>query len=491
MPVNETYHPLQKSLVRIFFAAESCPTLPCGAGVALLGNQVLTCAHVIASAMHLGRVIPNETPIGEIWVDFPLTASAKQVRTRVVFWDATADLAILEVLEPFPDEVGATKLLKTANLWEHKVQAFGFPVNHAKGAWGDGKLRGPNADGWLEIVDSQSTGYFIQEGFSGGPVWDETHRHCIGIIVATESETSLRTSYLIPAAAIAEKWLELPVERIDRAPGVRREAPPLLPYLVDRRAQEDKIRKMWANYLPDHPKPVVIVVHGDDCQAQDMFLARLQNDFIPNKLFKTGNLPITPLHLQWPVHMRQVGELKDRLTRSLADQILYNQDVSREHIQDHLARRNDVVMVHTHLLTDDWQQQGKGILEAYLDFWQGWPDLAPRQRLFAFLFMTHKIPAQNGFKKWLYQIQKQRIFAQLEHCAFHHYDRLIVDALPELSGISQAEVENWARDEACGYCGDDPTAVMKKIRLLYEKTMFYPMETLAEHLKGVLANGSA
>jgi len=202
------FHPLQSCLARIFFGNDSRKSGPCGAGVLLSGERVLTCAHVIASALNVGRGT-EEQPAGVVSLDFPLTKSKRKVNANLIFWDVDSDLAGLKLLEPLPSDVEAISLIETIDLLNDTVKAFGFPEGYPKGTWANGILRGPNTDGWLEIVDTQSTGYFIQPGFSGGPVWDETLKCCIGIVIAAEKNPSIRTGYLIPTSVIVEKWPDI------------------------------------------------------------------------------------------------------------------------------------------------------------------------------------------------------------------------------------------------------------------------------------------
>jgi hypothetical protein len=485
------YHPLENCLARIFFGYKGRQNDPCGTGVVLHGGRVLTCAHVVKTALRL----PPETlekPEQTITLDFPLSASRQRFTANVIFWDIENDIAGLELVESLPIEIEPTQLYATGELWGHRIQAFGFPDNYPAGTWADSILRGPNAYGWIEIVDSQTTGYYVQQGFSGGPVWDEHLQHCIGIIVAADRNAILRASYLIPAHKIAEKWKDLPVESVHRKHrSTTKEVPPLLAYRVNRKAQEDCLTEIYACYDPQAPLPVVAIIHGDDKQAHDMFLMRLANEFIPKLLgMDLSNTPITRIQLPWPTHIQKIDHLSIKLAKGMSEQVLHASNASCEEVQSTLAAYNSPVIVEMHLLTDDWMKHKKGILEANLEFWNRWPALAPRQNLFVFLCLTHKTPASNWAKRLLYNFHKKQIFTQITYCAFHHYDRVIGGVLPELTNISRTETEDWARQEAYEYLGGDLTALMSEIRTLYESLEQIPMETLAQNLKEILVSGS-
>ncbi len=480
-------HPLENCLARIFYSDEPRQNHPCGTGVVLHGERVLTCAHVVNTALKLPKNSLDK-PEQIIIIDFPLSASSLRVKAKVEFWDAKADLAELKLVDPLPSEVEPTSLRIEDGLWGHRIQAFGFPENYPEGTWADSKLRGPNATGWVEIFDTETTGYFIQQGYSGGPVWDETLGCCIGIIVAADKSSALRASYLIPARKIADIWKDLPIENLRRKSNTKtqRELPVLLPYRVNRKAQEDCLAEVFSRNAPQTPLPMVSIIHGDDKQAHDMFLLRLVNEFVP-RLLNQANTPITRIQLPWPTHVQKIGDLGSKLTQSMAERVLHMPNASCEEIQDALVRYNTPVVVEMHLLTDDWIKHKKGILEANLEFWHKWPTLAPRQSFFVFLCLTHKTPENNRVKSLIYNFHKQRIFTQIEHCAFHHYDRVVGAVLPELTNVSRTETEDWARQEAHKYYEDDLTHLISKIRQLYEKLEQIPMETLARNLKEILA----
>ncbi len=49
----------------------------------------------------------------------------------------------------------------------------------------------------LELIGINSTGYAIQPGFSGSPVWDEDARGVIGMIVAADTEKVAKATFMI------------------------------------------------------------------------------------------------------------------------------------------------------------------------------------------------------------------------------------------------------------------------------------------------------
>lgn len=483
------YHPLENCLARIFYGDEARQNSSCGTGVVLDGGRVLTCAHVVNTALRLpseSRVKPDQI----ISLDFPLSDSSQRLTAKVVFWDPDTDLAGLELIESLPAEVLSITLTITDELWGHSVQAFGFPAKHELGTWADCKLRGPVASKWVEIIDPITTGNFIQQGFSGGPVWDENLQCCVGIVIAVNKNEDRRVGYLIPAHKIAEKWTELSFHRKSK-PVQKRELPALLPYLVNRQKQEEDLFALYKNNDLQSPQPMVAVVHGDDRQAHDMFRLRMASQFIPRLLkINLAHTPITRIPLTWPTYIQRIEDLDAKLVKGLADAVLHVSEASCEDIQHALAAYNSPVIVEMELLTDDWIKHRKGILEAILGFWNNWPALAPNQNLFVFLYVTHTTPIAGWVKRRMYMMRKKQIFRQITDCTFHQFGRIRSTVLSELSNISETEARAWARNEAHEYFNGEITVLMAKIRKIFEMEATIPMEPLAFQLREILTTSS-
>jgi hypothetical protein len=65
-----------------------------------------------------------------------------------------------------------------------------------------GLIGGLNARGWFELIGSGTQGFFVQPGFSGGPVWDVSRQACIGIIKAVATDPSIRVAFLVPTESL-------------------------------------------------------------------------------------------------------------------------------------------------------------------------------------------------------------------------------------------------------------------------------------------------
>jgi WD40 repeat protein len=194
-----------------------------GGGFLVGSDAVFTCAHVVARALGWSE---DEHPPADaaVRLDFPLVAPGEMVAARVTVWEAprpdnTGDIAGLSVTEALPAGANATRLVTADDLWSHRFRTFGFPPGHDQGVWVSGRLRGRDAAGWVQMEGVTATGYRVEPGFSGGPVWDDELDGVVGMAVAAEARPEVRAAYLIPTSTLVDAW-----------PGIADQARPPCPY---------------------------------------------------------------------------------------------------------------------------------------------------------------------------------------------------------------------------------------------------------------------
>lgn len=294
----------------------------------------------------------------------------------------------------------------------------------------------------------------------------------------------------------------------------KRELPSLLPYLPNRVDQEFELGQAFQKiFRQASPHPLVCVIHGDEFQSHDKFLERLQKLSIPRLSgFDPRQTKIKEYPLSWPSGLKNLDDLAARLCKNLADSVLGYSFSSLEEINKTLCKYPDPIIIHTHLLTEDWQH-GPDILHKLLEFWQNWPDLLPGQQLIICLFIKYQIkrpPKIEGFSlTWL--LSYLRIFLKRRQCRrmnnrickhiealkasnCSQFDRISVICLPQLSGISRTHVENWARsEETKQFVGEAMIerlidAIGEMFELWEQKTSsnLIPMDDLAENLINLL-----
>ncbi|MEH1824841.1 MAG: trypsin-like peptidase domain-containing protein [Nostoc sp.] len=207
----------RSAIARIFHASGAVV----GVGFLVSGrtqNYILTCAHVITSALSLPEDIV-EAPSDDIYLDFPLIASGQKLKAKVIFWQPVVsnastfepeDIAGLQIEGQLPKEAQPIQLIRANNIWEHPFRIFGFPNGHNDGVWATGVLRDAQGKGWVQLEDSKVTGYRIEPGFSGAPIWDENLVGVVGMAVAAEKRREdIKTAFMIPADVLIAAWDEI------------------------------------------------------------------------------------------------------------------------------------------------------------------------------------------------------------------------------------------------------------------------------------------
>ena len=200
---------LSASIVRIL----SLKGTVAGAGFLVADRRVLTCAHVVAQALGLAPDL-LDIPQVQVQLDLPLIAKGRILNARVVCWqppraDGGADVAGLELEGNLPTGAQSARLVKADDLWGHPFRVLGFPAGHDDGVWATGVLRGRQATGWVQIEDVKESGYRIQPGFSGAPVWNEELDGVAGMTVAAESRSEIKAAFIIPVDVLVKAWPEL------------------------------------------------------------------------------------------------------------------------------------------------------------------------------------------------------------------------------------------------------------------------------------------
>lgn len=300
-----------------------------------------------------------------------------------------------------------------------------------------------------------------------------------------------------------------------------REPPSLLPYLPNRSEQESELGEALQLLLKQFPPhPLVCIIHGDEFQSHDKFSERLRKFSLPKLLGLDPNQTVIQEYcLDWPAGLKNLDKLRERLCKNLADRVLpYNSFASLEEINATFCKSPEPIIIRTHLLTEDWQQQGFEILNKLLEFWEKWPHLIPGQKLIICVFIKYQTKRQKSterfsvrrifsyfisfYKRHRYQSINNNIYTQLKVITTsknQHFNRLSCIVLPELTNINIGHVENWVRsEETKQFVGE----VMIQKLVNEVRDMFYswekqtsfntiPMDDLADELTRLLKSLSS
>ncbi|MER5614117.1 tetratricopeptide repeat protein [Streptomyces sp. NPDC002215] len=187
---------------------------PVGAGLLVTPRHVLTCAHVVRP----GRA--PDVPEQPVFVGFQYASGHEPLPASVVpgGWhpdtgDGTGDVAVLELGAPAPPEARPAPLRTTdPGTWDHRFRAYGYPEEHRRrGVPVRGEIIGHAGSEWLQVEAAPHTGWGLEKGFSGSPVWDVNSRGVVGMLVARDTVTSVdrRTAYAIKVETLVRYWPEL------------------------------------------------------------------------------------------------------------------------------------------------------------------------------------------------------------------------------------------------------------------------------------------
>ena len=289
----------------------------------------------------------------------------------------------------------------------------------------------------------------------------------------------------------------------------KREIPSLLPYLLDRTDQEFELgQAIQVMQAQSARHPLLCVVHGDEWQSHDKFLERLRKVSLPRLMrLNLQQTAIKEYHLQWPASLKKLDKLPDRLTRNLADEVKNDSFATIQDINRTFGQYPGPVLVHLHLMTEDWKRLGFGLLPKVLEFWQNWPKLGADQTLIICVFIKYQqYRVKQSAKRrkrwrllnpfaWLKRFLKVRrcqklnseIAQHLEALAkteFNRSDQLIGVVLPKLDNIGRSHVEEWVRcKETVTFVGEAVAGqLFSAVRKMFDQDETLPMDRIAESL---------
>lgn len=226
---------------------------------------------------------------------------------------------------------------------------------------------------------------------------------------------------------------------------LRGSVPPLLPFLPDCSPQEDCINDLLEITADESPRPIVLIIHGDEQQAHDMFAVRLAERTLPECLgLDTLSSRLTAYALEWP----NPGAPLKSLDRQMASILKRTLTINRgQEPSGAIAGHPGPVFLHTHLLTENWAKHGIVAIQEFLAYWNRWPPLRSGQKLFIGVFIKYQgrpsSQANRQMRDALAQEQERQEQGGLGR--LWDYDRLCGAILPQLEGVTRSEAEHWAR----------------------------------------------
>jgi hypothetical protein len=108
----------------------------------------------------------------------------------------------------------------------HTVALYGFPRDKGKlGIPAEGLIKDGRSNGTVEMLAAEQTGFPVEAGFSGGPVWDRALGRVVGMVVHAASDRTTGASFFIPAASLVNADSDLHSSEYAGEDGRSREHP--------------------------------------------------------------------------------------------------------------------------------------------------------------------------------------------------------------------------------------------------------------------------
>lgn len=186
-----------------------------GMGIVVSPRHVLTCAHVINTAIERQPEDEQQPEKKEVEVVFPLGDGHTRIGGTVVAWTPmyakpVADVAVLELKEDVPENVGIAILGCSAeSLDDHPLKVFGYRAD--EGNHVDAKFMGPTSATESQIDGTSVLGVFVEGGFSGAAVWDMELEAVVGMVVAKNINAADRVAYMLGLPPVQTIWPSLKV----------------------------------------------------------------------------------------------------------------------------------------------------------------------------------------------------------------------------------------------------------------------------------------
>jgi hypothetical protein len=326
--------------VRIWGAAK-----PVGMAFMLDPTHVMTCAHVVATALGNEKLKDADaTPAGEIKVDFPALGAGEIYPSRkavVETWRPATlaqgpdggppprdDVAVLRLTTPAPPGMRGATACVILNEGD-PFRAFGITASNPEGIQVSGRYTGVR-NATRRMVSSDELDARPQPGCSGGAAWSISHGGVMGMIVARKQEKS---GEFIPIQCLRNVWAIPPAPSVDAPPALQAAAsgPSALSRrlseqlrIYDRQPQLAELETALDDLWTGKRRPIACLVA---CRTDDR-PELLQSRFISEQLrarleaLNVHGQKLLPQELRWPKEPRLKVEAQLRNLKTQIKQYL-------------------------------------------------------------------------------------------------------------------------------------------------------------------------
>jgi hypothetical protein len=259
--------------------------------------------------------------------------------------------------------------------------------------------------------------------------------------------------------------------------------PALLPYVVDRHVQKERIAGAATRKELDS-SPSLVVVHGAAGQAQHKFVEYMQEHLLARHLGNTG-----PVHTAAIALRSTEFDQPDVITRRIAGECCLDPTTDVDVLCRQLHEFGSMTMLRfpVEVETRRGRPQARRVAQL-VEYFSRWPKLRPL-RVLPVISAQYREPSSWSGRLLWGSAAPERFARAIEEAAAAMAGAIVV--LPELTNVEQVEVEVWAEQaEVRRFLGGvDPIPMIRRMFHEHErrsKERGMPMEKLAVELTHLL-----
>lgn len=482
-----------------------------GTGFRLPDGSILTCAHVYADATgqtHAGQVDRSK----EVAIDFPEVRKLGSFRATARFippdWDGSSKERRIEtlphdfaILSP-SNSAALVYYADTCHLDQLEISeefdfyCIGFPIATDRPDIVRGCIIGDLNSGLLKLGGKNQAHDWIAEGFSGGAVWCQKLRKCVGIIVSTReiNGTDQRTrqhAYALSLRQINQQY-QLPIPPPSDSIEITHLIPDLLCWTADRKAQLAKLEQ-GLNGLKSEGwnGPIALLLFGDANQGVYQFVSLLSEKWLE------ANEPLRLINLRCPVSNQSAAELVATLKAELAVELrgrIGQGEIEPVKVLTEIGAPTILcISLTAHTLRFRFKAQLATLLEASVTLFGKYRH--PAHKLYLCIcaeFGPRNVPFAKMFLGDRHNVIEAVMMDFEQRFSRTSQSHLRVISLPRLGNVDRQDALEWAQQMSLLGIGNR-SSLLDDIEKFFEESTgrkHVPMRDLAIFLRSALARDS-
>lgn len=244
--------------------------------------------------------------------------------------------------------------------------------------------------------------------------------------------------------------------------------PSFLPYMLNRSVQSSELAEAIEEHQATTPsRPLIITIEGSAQEEHLKFIERLRKDNLPRFLqLKADDASIGLRKVDWHLNSGNLSSDRSkrfgRLKRSLSDSLKINSPTlkSNSSISDFaaaLASERKPQLIYSIIDSDDWSSDDPKIVDEWLSWWGGLPDLELNQNVFIVLCFRYKDSSKKKFfERWALNRKNKNLESQIGRIGKIRTDAFRVIRLSRLEAVERDHVEEWLEEYVKKWIGENP-----------------------------------